>query len=109
MKTSFIFGTLIIFGVAAFQCLAEDDFSALRIQPDATHPRYWQYRGEPVLLLGGSKDDNLFQIPGLEEHLDLLANVGGNYIRCVMSARKDGGFEVQPFKKMPNGKYDRPS
>ena len=79
---------------------------ASRIQPFEGNPRYWQYRGEPVLLLGGSKDDNLFQIPGLEEHLDLLASVGGNYIRCVMSARKDGGFEVQPFKKLAGGKYD---
>ena len=54
-----------------------------RFQLDKEHPRYWQYHGKPVLLPGGSKDDNLFQIPELEEHLDLLASVGGNYIRCV--------------------------
>ena len=27
------------------------------------NPRYWQYKGRPVLLLGGSVEDNLFQIP----------------------------------------------
>jgi CubicO group peptidase (beta-lactamase class C family) len=77
-----------------------------RIKPYGKNPRYWQYKGQPVLLLGGSKDDNLFQIPDLEEHLDLLASVGGNYIRNTMSARVIKGFEVQAFKKLPNGKYD---
>jgi len=77
-----------------------------RIQPYAENPRYWQYEGEPVLLLGGSEDDNLFQIPELEEHLDLLASVGGNYIRNTMSARSDTGFEVQPFRSLPDGTYD---
>ncbi len=72
-----------------------------RIQPYEKNPRYWHYKGKPVLLLGGSKDDNLFQIPELEEHLDLLASVGGNYIRNTMSARIDKGFEVQAFKRLP--------
>jgi hypothetical protein len=83
--------------------LADD---ADRIRPYAENPYYWQYGGKPVLLLGGSKDDNLFQIPDLKEHLDLLASVGGNYIRNTMSDRKDKGFEVYPFKRLPNGKYD---
>ncbi len=77
-----------------------------RIRPYPKNPRYWQYKGEPVLLLGGSKDDNLFQIPDLKEHLDLLASVGGNYIRNTMSSRKDKGFEVFPCKRLPDGKYD---
>ena len=77
-----------------------------RIRPYSENPRYWQYKGRPVLLLGGSKDDNLFQIPDLKEHLDILASVGGNYIRNTMSARVDRGFEVQAFKRLPDGKYD---
>lgn len=77
-----------------------------RIKPFTGNPYYWQYKGKPVLLLGGSKDDNLFQIPDLKEHLDLLASVGGNYIRNTMSSRKDRGSELYPFKKLPNGKYD---
>ena len=77
-----------------------------RIRPYSENPMYWQYKGKPVLLLGGTKDDNLFQIPDLKEHLDLLASVGGNYVRNTMSDRKDKGFEVYPFKRLPNGKYD---
>lgn len=76
------------------------------IQPYEANPRYWQYKGEPVLLLGGTGDDNLFQMPGIEKHLDLLVSVDGNYIRNTMSSRSDEGFEVQPYKKLPNGKYD---
>jgi len=78
----------------------------MRIEIYKQNPAYWQYNGKPILLLGGSKDDNLFQIPDLKEHLDLLKSVGGNYIRNTMSSRKDKGFEAQPFKKLPNGKYD---
>jgi hypothetical protein len=67
------------------------------------NPSYWQYKGEPVLLLGGSVEDNLFQIPDLEEHLNLLKSVGGNYVRCTMSSRDEGN--VWPFA-FADGKYD---
>ena len=77
-----------------------------RIKPFSQNPRYWQYKLKPVLLVGGSKDDSLFQIPDLKEHLELLASVGGNYIRNTMSSRKDHGFEIYPFKQLDNGKYD---
>jgi hypothetical protein len=76
------------------------------LRPYARNPYYWQYRGRPVLLLGASKDDSLFQIPGLEEHLDQMAAVGVNYIRNTMSDRPDHDWEVYPFKKRPDGKYD---
>ena len=77
-----------------------------RIQPWPKNPRYWQFEGHPVLLLGGSKDDNLFQIPDLKQHLDEMAAAGGNYIRNTMSDRNDKGFEVYPFKQLASGKYD---
>ena len=93
----------ILLGAAAPQSLA-NEFNSRRIQPDTTHPRYWQYHGQSVLLLGGTRDDNLFQIPDLEEHLDLLAKVGGNYIRCVMSGRDKGN--VWPFVQTEDGKSD---
>ena len=76
---------------------------AKSIEIYSTIPAYWQYNGEPILLLGGSKDDNLFQIPALKEHLDLLKSVGGNYVRNTMSSRDPGN--VWPFGKV-NGKYD---
>ena len=68
------------------------------------NPQYWQYKGKPVVLIGGSVEDNLFQIPNLKEHLDLLKSVGGNYVRNTMSARDDGN--VWQFAKLDNGKYD---
>jgi len=77
-----------------------------RIRPFDANPRYWQYQGEPVLLLGGSKDDNLFQVPDLREHLDDLQAAGGNVIRNTMSDRKDRGHEVYAFGQRPDGRFD---
>lgn len=77
-----------------------------RIRPWPAQPWYWEYKGRPVVLLGGSKDDNLFQIPDLQEHLQTMARAGANYIRNTMSDRPDGGFEVYPFLRRPDGKYD---
>jgi len=75
------------------------------IDVSETHPQYWAYHGEPVMLLGGSDEDNLFQLPGLEEQLDLLASVGGNYVRNTMSSRDSGN--VWAFHLDPGtGKYD---
>ncbi len=76
------------------------------IRPWKENPRYWEYQGKPVLLAGGSKDDSLFQIPDLKEHLDEMVAVGGNYVRNTMSDRHDFGFEVYPFAEVGNGKYD---
>lgn len=76
-----------------------------RIQPYTANPFYWQYKGEPVLLLGGSVEDNLYQIANIEEHLDLLAAVGGNYVRCTMSCRDEG--DLWWHEKDPaTGRYD---
>ena len=83
---------------------AETRMDSDRIRPYKHNRRYWQYKGKPVLLLGGSKDDNLFQIPDLKEHLDLLASVGGNCIRNTMSDRDEGN--VYPFRQLANGKHD---
>ena len=33
-----------------------------RIQPYTKNPFYWQYKGVPVLLLGGTVEDNVFQV-----------------------------------------------
>ncbi len=52
-------------------------------------PQYWSFNGEIVLLLGGSVEDNLFQIPELQAQLEKLKEVGGNYVRNTMSSRDD--------------------
>ncbi|HJP33598.1 MAG TPA: hypothetical protein QGF95_23855 [Candidatus Latescibacteria bacterium] len=85
---------------------AQAEKGAGRIQPWGENPRFWQYGGKPVWLLGGSVKDNLFQIPDLEAHLDLLVSVGGNYIRNTMSDRPDQGFEIKAFARGEDGRYD---
>ena len=75
------------------------------IRPYEENPYYWQYQGEPVLLLGGSWQDNLFNHPtGLERHLDLLVSVGGNYLRNTMSHRNEGN--VFAYAQREDGKFD---
>lgn len=82
------------------------DEPALRPWPQ--NAWYWAWHEKPVLLLGGSDDDNLFQWPkeDLIPQLDRIASAGGNVIRNTMSDRQDGGFEVYPFLRLANGKYD---
>ncbi len=96
----------LIFLLVLSGCLSRQTGNSFEndIKPYTENPRYWQYNGEPVLLLGGTVDDNLFQIPGLEEHLDLLQSVGGNYIRNTMSSRDSGN--VWPFLLQADGSYD---
>ena len=81
----------------------DKDMEKNRIQIYKENPRYWQYKGEPILLIGGSVEDNLFQIPNLREHLELLKSVGGNYVRSTMGWSDEG--DVPPFKKVGD-KYD---
>jgi len=96
-----VLAILACMGTAAAAGRGED-----RIRPYENNPSYWQYKGKPVMLLGASKDDNLFQIPDLAEHLDAMKAAGANYIRNTMSDRKDYGFEVYPFRQVAGGKYD---
>ncbi len=96
----------ILTGVVACTSLTTEVANKDRIQPYSKNSYYWQFQGEPILLLGGSDDDNLFQIPELKSHLEAIKAAGGNYIRNTMSDRKDKGFEVYPFKRLPDGKYD---
>ncbi|MCA9213873.1 MAG: hypothetical protein KDB27_12465 [Planctomycetales bacterium] len=78
------------------------------LRPWRENEWYWERGGQPVLLLSGSDDDNLFQWPKdkLIPQLDRIVEAGGNVIRNTMSDRQDAGFEVYPFLRLPNGKYD---
>jgi hypothetical protein len=70
-----------------------------------SNPSYFMYRGVPVLLLGGSDQDNLFNHPELlMQSLDTLHAIGGNYIRSTMSGRDPGN--EWPFARLPDGSYD---
>jgi hypothetical protein len=82
---------LLLSGISC-QANKEETRDDRRIKPWTEDSRYWQYKGEPILLLGGSDQDNLFNHPnigpnGLEAHLDLLTAAGGNYLRNTMSSR----------------------
>lgn len=68
------------------------------------NPRYWSYRGEPVLLMGGSREDNLFQIADLEQHLDSVQAAGGNYVRNTLSSRDS--TNRWPYVQLESGAYD---
>ena len=92
----------IVLGAAAFVAAAERG----PLQIDDRNPRYWQYKGQPVLLLGGSKTDHIFLADGLKEHLDEIAAVGANYVRNTMSQRE--GVDLKPHRRLPGGKLLRP-
>ena len=98
---------IVLFSFLATSCSQDNTkhtFSGIKPWPE--NPYYWQYNGEPVILIGGSDDDNLFQWekPELTQHLDLLSSVGGNFIRNTMSNRDSGN--VDPFLKLENGLFD---
>jgi hypothetical protein len=74
------------------------------IKHSETHIQYWSKNGKDLLLLGGSDEDNLFQMGNVEQHLDLLQSAGGNYVRNTMSSR-DVGNEW-PYEKNQDSIYD---
>ncbi|WP_347838397.1 hypothetical protein [uncultured Draconibacterium sp.] len=82
----------------------ENEYQGIKIYNENTW--YWQYHGKPVILRGGSNDDNLFQWTGkqLTDHLDLLQSATGNYVRNSMSDRDEGN--VYAFKKVGENTYD---
>ena len=83
---------------------AERESNSARIQPWPENPAYWQYQGKPILLLGGSDEDNLFNNPALlEDNLVKMRACGANYIRSTLSIRDEGN--VAPYK-MRGDKYD---
>jgi len=75
-----------------------------RIQPYTRNPRYWQHRGKPVLLLGGSQTDHIFLHEGLKAHLDEMHGVGANYVRNTMSQRE--GEALKPHQLLNDGRFD---
>jgi hypothetical protein len=85
------------YSVQALAPSGEQEINSIKVY--AKKPMYWQYKGKPVLLLGGSSNDNLFQqaFDGLDKELDRLVSHGGNYLRCTMSSRDEG--DEYPFCK----------
>ncbi|MGF1585582.1 MAG: hypothetical protein ACFCUM_09695 [Bacteroidales bacterium] len=94
MKKIFLFTWLIL---SSANLIVAQSYDQRRIQPYLQNQYFWQYDGRPVLLIGGSSDDNLFQIENLESELDLIRLNGGNYIRNTMSCRDENN--EAPFIK----------
>ncbi len=104
-----IFLFLLCGGSFAFVCCGtaqheEERHEGPGIRPWSENPRYWSYKGEPVLLLGATNNDNLFQNQNLKGHLDSLKAIGGNYVRNTMSDRDEG--DERAFAKNSDGLYD---
>jgi len=103
------------------------------IRPYSKNKWYWEYHGKPVLLIGGSDDDNLYQWANnreleadwgehlFEKHLDKIVEVGGNLVRNSMFQRwvacnrdrdalpryvYSGQYTLQFHKRIDGGKYD---
>lgn len=111
MKKSGIFiialGILVValvWGIIGYDVTSSTKVISSNISPDTDNPQYWSYKGEKILLLGGSVEDNLFQIDHLEKQLELLRSCGGNYVRNTMSSRDSGN--VWPFYQNEEGMYD---
>jgi hypothetical protein len=104
MKLQILFLLILLNGFSG----AVNKKDSKRIQPWSENPWYWQYNKKPVLLLGASDDDNLFQWPRnkLIPHLDSMAEVGANYVRNTMSDRQDNFSSLYPYLQLKNGKYD---
>jgi hypothetical protein len=100
-KLTLLLLALLIAGIGRTAAAADH-----RIRPYDANPYYWQYKGRPVLLLGGSDDDNLFQWEesALHTQLDRLRAAGGNTLRNTMSSRDEGN--LQPFARGADGRYD---
>ncbi len=89
---SFRFLTPIAALILLLQCaerpatITDHDTGAIRVYQE--NPYYFQYRGEPLLLLGASDYHNIFQRPDLVEHLEKMQSFGGNYVRNTMASRE---------------------
>lgn len=95
--------TMGIYCIPSLVAVANDK-NADRIRPYEYNPQYWQYKGKPVMLLGGSKTDHIFLLDDLKKHLDEIQAVGANYVRNTMSQRE--GKELKPHKLLPDGQFD---
>lgn len=81
---------------------AGEDATGLEVYAD--NPAYWSFKGQPTLLIGGSQEDNLFQLPNLKKQLDDIAAAGGNYIRNTLSSRDS--TNLWAFARNETGLYD---
>ena len=94
--------------------------SAIRFSTQ--YPRYWEYMGKPVLLIGGwwgghnpflyhsgvkmANGENVSTEKEITDHMDELVAAGGNYLRCVLDPGYGTGRGFAFSSKNSDGKYD---
>ncbi|MDZ7717675.1 MAG: hypothetical protein U5K72_02500 [Balneolaceae bacterium] len=101
--TSALFTVVLIF-LGYPQLSSAQNHESEAIRPFTENPMYWQYKGEPLMLIGGTDTDNLFQLLYLEEHLDELKAAGGNYVRNTMAFSREE--DVWPYQINDEGQFD---
>lgn len=104
MKAFLFLITTIGFHSAVFAQQSLKTNNSQWIQPWTQNVNYWQYKSQPVLLLGGSKTDHLFLADNLLSHLNEVYNIGGNYLRNTMSQRES--LNLKPYKLKPDGTFN---
>ena len=107
---------LVGMGVLIFLAVGSNQIASAMIQPYPSNPYYWQYNNLPIILIGGSGHDSIFQwdSPDLLTHLDTLSSVGGNYIRNTLNSRswdtESSSYRydqyLRPFHEVTPGIYD---
>jgi len=104
MKAFSLFLSLLVFLITGCSRNKAPWSGGDNIRPYVNNLSYWQYKSKPVLLLGATDNDNLFQNVNIKTHLDSLKNAGGNFIRNTMSDRDSGNLHA--FALNSDGKYD---
>ena len=89
------------------------------IQPWSENPHYWEYKGNPVLLLGafdhghnpfidGSTRDTVSvdDIDVIVNQIAEMVDAGGNVLRCVLDPGAGARLGIHSFKKDNTGTFD---
>ncbi len=90
-----------------------------QIQPWSENPTYWEYDGNPVLLLGafdhghnpfidGSTLDTIpvDDIDQIVSQIDEMVKAGGNLLRCVLDPGGGVNSGIDSYRKDESGKFD---
>jgi hypothetical protein len=85
-KLLVLFLSILCFTSSCNMPASEEKYDGIKVYPSNTW--YWQFKQEPVLLLGASDYHNIFQRDDIVDELELLQKHGGNYVRNTMASRE---------------------
>ena len=105
-------GMLALIAVLMFagdSCSNKNDISdhEKRIKPYLKNQAFWQYQGQPVMLLGANATDSPYLLEDQEAYYDELSDLGGNFTRYNVKQRFGAGLVPKlPHRKLPDGQFD---